>query len=123
MRLYVLGLLFPSVGILAQEATGEGLPDWANYGILGLLIVGLVFSRALVPGNTHREIVAKLELQLVEAKTETKEARAEIKTLTTQMLETQAPALQALQAATQVMDQAIPLIRTVVTSKGGEGST
>lgn len=49
------GIIAMAVNVFAQSGGGgDGLPDWAQYGILGLLVLGFIL-RQIVPGTTWRE--------------------------------------------------------------------
>lgn len=81
-------------GIIAAE--DAALPDWAQYGILGLVIIALVVTRQLVPGWVYAE-----------TKAEVIELRAENKELVQQVIDSNAQAIPALREAASAIDKAL----------------
>ena len=87
-------LVASTAGLVAVE--DAGLPDWAQYGILGLVIIALVVTRQLVPGWVYAE-----------TKAEVIELRAENKELVQQVIDTNAQAIPALREAASAIDKAL----------------
>lgn len=87
--------------ILAAEQGSSGeIPLWAQYGILGLIIVGFI-TRQLVPGWMYSDL-----------RTENESLKAENKDLVRQLLDVQKTALPALQSAASIMDDAMDELRS-----------
>jgi hypothetical protein len=112
MKTLLLVSAVVSVGrVLA--AAGDSVPPWAQYGILGLVVLGLVYTKTIVPGWIYQETRGELV-----------DSRVEVKALTQQIIENQQIALPALQTATQVVQQALPLVQDALRlrdQRGGGG--
>lgn len=109
MRTLLLVPFVVGVGRVYGQAT-ETFPPWAQYGVLGIVIIGLVITRTIVPGWIYAEKASELV-----------ETRAEVKALTQQMVENQQITLPALQTATQVVQQAMPLVQEALRLQRGGG--
>lgn len=89
------------VGVIAQEATDAvELPNWASWGVLGLVILGFV-TKQLVPGWLYGDI-----------KAENKELKAENNRLVNLALDTQKATLPAIEASTLAVGEALAEIRS-----------
>lgn len=98
----------------ALQAAGEevsNFPGWAQAGAAGLVVIAIVYTKALVPGWTYQE----LKTANNELKQELKEAKVENKDLTRQVIEGQAQVLPALQTATTAIQQAMPVVSSALT--------
>jgi Tfp pilus assembly protein PilN len=84
--------------LLAAGDSGN-LPDWAEWGVLGLVILGFVL-RQLVPGWLYADV-----------KVENQELRKENKEMVELVLSTQQSAIPALQEATKAVNEAMIEIR------------
>lgn len=80
-------------------AVGEVIPNWVEYGVLGLIILGLV-SKQLIPGWLYNDV-----------KSENRELKAENRKLVELVLETQSKTLPALQEGTSAVRQALEELR------------
>lgn len=91
----------PGVVGTILAADGE-LPGWANYGILGVLIVALVVTRQIVPGwvNARNE-------------EEIKELRKEKNDLINLVFDTQKATLPVMEKQNTVLQEAMEEIRTL----------
>jgi hypothetical protein len=103
------GSLGSAIAVLADQA--DGMPSWAQYGLLGLALVGLLYTKVIVAGWTYQE----LKVQLADTKQELKEVRIENKELTQQIIQGQQIALPALQTSGQVISDALPILKDAQT--------
>ena len=97
-KLFALSSITGGGVFLAQTAAPE-LPNWVNWGVLGLVILALV-TKQLVPGPIYKE-----------AKDELRELKVENKELTKTVLETQGGVLPVLENATSAIREALTEIR------------
>lgn len=93
-----LNVLFIGVAIFGDETTPM-LPAWTNYGVLGLLVVGLL-TKQLVMGWLYQDV-----------KTERDELKTENKRLVQLVLDTQQATIPALQASTVAVGEALTEIK------------
>ena len=95
IKLYLVFTFITSVigGVLAAE---EALPGWAQYGILGIVIIALVVTKQLVAGWVYAEV-----------KEENEELKKENKELVKTIIENQAVFVPALAKATETIDKAM----------------
>jgi hypothetical protein len=99
LKLGILALFSIPAGVLAQE-TAPALPPWASWGVLGLVIAGII-TRQLVPGWSYNDL-----------KTENKDLKAENNRLVSLALETQKATLPAIEASTIAVAEALHEIRS-----------
>jgi len=87
-----------AASVLAEA--GDSMPPWAQWGVLGAVIVGLLITKTIVPGWIYQDTRAELIA-----------AKADIKTLSQQLIDSQQVALPALQTSSQVIADALPIVR------------
>jgi hypothetical protein len=100
IKLALLAALGVPMGVFAQEASGADLPNWVQWGVLGLVILGFV-TKQLVPGWLYGDI-----------KVENKELKAENNRLVNLALDTQKATLPAIEASTSAVSEALAEIRS-----------
>lgn len=88
-------------------ATSTDLPNWAQWGILGLIILGFVVKQ-LVPGWLYADV-----------KAENQQLREENKELVKLMFETQKATIPALQEAANAVNETMSELR-ILRRKSGE---
>lgn len=87
-----VSIVYFSYQILAAE---EALPGWAQYGILGIIIIALVVTRQLVAGWVYAEL-----------KEELKEVKAENKRLVQTLIDNNAVTVPALSKSSEMLERA-----------------
>jgi hypothetical protein len=100
LKLAVLGVFGIPIGVIAQE-TAPALPPWASWGVLGLVIAGII-TRQLVPGWSYNDL-----------KVENKELKADNTRLVNLVLDTQKSTIPAIEASTSAVADAIAEIRAL----------
>lgn len=88
------GMLSVAFFAFAYASQTDLLPPWAQYGILGFIIIGFL-TRQIVPGWHYRDREEEVKL-----------LRAENSRLIDLILETQAKTLPALQEGTKALQEA-----------------
>lgn len=86
-----VGVAVFSYRLLAAE---EALPGWAQYGILGIIIIALVVTRQLVAGWVYAEL-----------KEELKEVKKENKRLVQTIIDNQAVTVPALIKSSELVEK------------------
>lgn len=100
LKLAILTAVGVPVMVIAQEAADAQLPAWAQWGVLGLIILGFV-TKQLVPGWLYADI-----------KAENKELKAENTRLVALALDIQKATLPAIEASTSAVSEALSEIRS-----------
>lgn len=95
-------ILAVTIGIVGALfiAAEEALPGWAQYGILGLIIIALVVTKQLVPGWVHADTIAEL-----------KEVKAENKQLVQTIIDDKAVTGAALIKSSEMLERTLELHR------------
>lgn len=88
------------IGVLAEE-TVPALPPWATWGVLGMVIAGIL-TRQLVPGWSYRD-----------QQEEIKALKADNSRLVNLALDTQRATLPAIEASTSAVTEALNEIRAI----------
>ncbi len=96
-------LLASALGVVAGAGAGAdptALPGWAQFGILGVIILALVVTKQLVAGWVY-----------VEVKTERDNLKLENKELIQQLISTQRETLPVMQSATSAIEDAMEIVK------------